>query len=224
MYEEPLSEKGRERLFNLLHLCWAGGEGQGLSQPVLFKNHLLRWKYYSDIKRNTSESVLIRWMNLEPIIQSEFSSVQSLSRVKWSLSRVDSLRPHGLQHTRLPCPSPTPGACWNSCPLSWWCHPTISSSIVPFSSCLQSCPASGSFQMSQFFILGGQSIEVSASALSFQYYSGLISFRMNWLDLPAVHGTFKSLLQHHSSKASILQCPAFFMSSSHIHTWPLEKP
>ena len=75
----------------------------------------------------------------------------------------DSLRPHELQH-RLPCPSPTPGAYSNSCPLSWWCHPIISSSVDPFSSCLQSFPASGSFWMSQFFASGGQSIGVLASA------------------------------------------------------------
>ena len=75
-----------------------------------------------------------------------------------------SLRPHGLQHARLPCPSPTPRAWSNSCPLSWWCHPTISSSVVPFSSCLQSFPASGSFPVSQFFTSGGQSIGASASA------------------------------------------------------------
>ena len=77
----------------------------------------------------------------------------------------NSLRPHGVQHTRLTCPSPTPGAYSNSCPSSQWCHPTISSSIVPFSSRLQSFPASGSFQMSQLFASGGQRIGVSASAL-----------------------------------------------------------
>ena len=76
----------------------------------------------------------------------------------------DSLWPHGLQHSRLPCPSPTPGTCSNSCPSSRWCHPTISSSVVPFSSHLQSFPALGSFPMSQFFTSGGQSIRVSASA------------------------------------------------------------
>ena len=76
----------------------------------------------------------------------------------------DSLQPHGLQHTRPPCPSPTPGVYWNSCPLSWWCHPTIWSSVVPFSSRLRSFPASGSFQMSQFFASGGQSIGASALA------------------------------------------------------------
>ena len=81
--------------------------------------------------------------------------------VQLSLSVMsDSLWPHGLQQARLPCPSPSLGACSNSCPLSWWCHPTISSSVVPFSSHLQSFPASGSFQMSQFFTSGGQNIGV----------------------------------------------------------------
>ena len=75
----------------------------------------------------------------------------------------DSLRPHGLQHARPPCPSPTPGVHSNSCPSSWWCHPAISSSVVPFSSCPQSLPASESFPMSQLFTWGGQSIGVSAS-------------------------------------------------------------
>ena len=75
----------------------------------------------------------------------------------------DSLRPHGLQHARLLCSSPTPGACSNSCPSSWWCHPTISSLVIPFFSCFQSFPASGSFPVSQFFASGGQSIGVSTS-------------------------------------------------------------
>ena len=124
----------------------------------------------------------------------------------------DSLRPHELQHTRPSCPSPTSGVYSNSCPLSWWCHPTISSSVVPFSSCPQSFAASGSFQMSQLFASGGQSIGVSASIniSPFNEHPGLISFRMDWLDLLAVQETLKSLLQHHRSKASILQCSAFF--------------
>ena len=89
----------------------------------------------------------------------------SISSVQLSRSVVsDSLRPHGLQHVRPPCPSPTPGACLNSCLSNRWCHPTISSSVIPFSSYLQSFPASGSFPMSQFFASGGQSIGVSASA------------------------------------------------------------
>ena len=122
--------------------------------------------------------------------------------------------PHGMQHASLPCPSPIPTACSNSCPLSSrWCHPTTSSSVVPFSSLLQSFPASGSFPVSQFFTSGGQrnwSFSFSISPSS--EYSGLISFRMDWLDLLAVQGTLKSLLQHHSSKASILQCSGFFIN------------
>ena len=99
------------------------------------------------------------WEELERTVIPVNSSVQ------FSLSFVsDSLRPHGLQHARPPCPSPTPRVYSNPCPLSWWCHPTISSSIVPFSSCLQSFPASGSFQMIQLFASGGQCIGVSASA------------------------------------------------------------
>ena len=123
-----------------------------------------------------------------------------------------TLWPHGLQHARLLCPSPSPGAHSNPCPLSRWRHPTILSSVVPFSSCPQSLPALGSFPMSQLFTSGGQSIGVSASAISpSDEYSGLISFRMDWLDLLAVQGTLKSLLQHHSSKASILWHWVFFM-------------
>ena len=88
-----------------------------------------------------------------------------VSSVQFSWSVVsDSLQPHGLQHTMLPCPSPTPGACSNSCPLSQWCHPTISSSDIPFSSHLQSFPASGSFPVIQLFTWGGQSIGASGSA------------------------------------------------------------
>ena len=115
----------------------------------------------------------------------------------------------------------------NSCPSSQWCNPAISSSVVPFSSCPQSFPASGSFQMSQPFSWGGQSIGVSADV----EHPGLISFKMVWLDLLAVQGTLKSFLQHHSSKASILQFTVQFFSAqlssqsnSHIHTWPPEKP
>ena len=94
-----------------------------------------------------------------------FHLEQRILAVQFSCSVVsDSLRTHGLQQARLPCPSPTPGACSNSCPLSQWYHPTISSSVVPFSTCLQSFPASGFFNMSQFFTSGGQSIGVSASA------------------------------------------------------------
>ena len=106
----------------------------------------------------------------------------------------NSLRPHGLQHTRLPYLSPTPGARSNLCPLSQRCHPTISSSVISFSSCLQSFLASGSFPKSQFFISGGQSIRASASASASpsNEYSGLISFRIERFDLLAEQGTQES--------------------------------
>ena len=200
------------------------------------------------------------------------------------LSRINSLQPMFL------CPSPSPGACSNSCPLSPWCHPTISSSVVPFSCYFQSFPASGSFWLSWLFASGGQSIGASASAsvlpvnsqefhlgfaltwsgwkeawqkwkeklfhreLSpslcqpFPLFSAIFSClslchrvfysedqrtylhsklneiaRIDWLDLLAVQRTRNSLLQHHSTKASILQC-SDFMSNSQIHTWLLEKP
>ena len=124
----------------------------------------------------------------------------------------DSLPSHGLQRSRIPCPSPTPRAYSNSCPSLRWCHPTISSSVVPFSSFLQSFPASGSFPMSQFFASGGQSIGVSASAsvlpMNIQDW---FPFKMDWLDLLAIQGTLKSLLQYHSSEASILRHSAFLI-------------
>ena len=121
-----------------------------------------------------------------------------------------SLGPHESQHSRLPCPSPTPGVHPNSCPSSRWCHPAISFSVIPFS-CPQSLPARRSFPMSQLFAWSGQSTGVSALASVLpNEYPGLISFNMYRLDLLAVQGTLKHLLQHHSSKASVLRCSAFF--------------
>ena len=117
----------------------------------------------------------------------------------------DSLQPHVPRHARPPCSSSIPRVYPNSCPLSPWCHPTISSSVVPFSSCLQSFPASGSFQMSQLFASGGQSTRVSASTsvlpMNTQNRSPLE--RTGWISLQSK--TLKSLLQHHSSKASIFR-------------------
>ena len=120
-----------------------------------------------DVKRALCHLLALKWLVL--ITHYNLCSlltflVPSFYSVQFSHSIMsNSLWPHGLQHTRLPCPLPTPGACSNSRPLSQWCHPTISSSVVPFPSCLQSFPASGSLQMSQCFTLGGQSILVLAS-------------------------------------------------------------
>ena len=123
------------------------------------------------------------------------SPPRSFSSVHFIRSVVsNSLRPHGLQHARPPCPSPTPGVDSNSCPLSQWCHPTISTSVIPFSSCPQSFPASGSFPMSQLFASGGQTWSFSFSSTPSNEHPGLISLRMDWLDLLAVQETLKSLL------------------------------
>ena len=132
--------------------------------------------------------------------------------VQFSLSVMSiSLWPHGLQHTRPPCPSPALRV--YSCPLSRRCHPTVSSSVILFSSCPQSFPASGSFQVSQFFTSSGQSIGVSASAsvlpMNTQDWSPL--GWTGWISLQLLQGSLKSLLQHHSSKASIIHHSAFFI-------------
>ena len=128
----------------------------------------------------------------------QFSSVQSLSRVRLFATPGTAARQASL-------PSPTPGVHSDSCPSSRWCHPAISSSVISFSSRLQSFPASGSFQMSQLCNRWPKYWSFSFSISSSNEYSGLISFRMDGLDLLAVQGTFRSFLQHHSSKASILQ-------------------
>ena len=128
----------------------------------------------------------------------------------------DSLRPHESKHARPPCPSPTYRVHSDSRPLSQWCHPAISSPVVPFSSCPESFPASEAFPMSQLFTWGGQSTGGSALASTLPKIPGLISFRMDWLDLLAIQGILKSLFQHHSSKTSILQCsPLFMVQFSH---------
>ena len=149
-----------------------------------------------------------------------YISVQSSH---WVVS--NSLRPSGLQHTRLPHLSPTPGVYSNSCTLSRWCHPTISSSVVPFSSCLQSFQASGAFQMSRPFKSGGQSIGVSASTsllpMNTQDWSplgwtGWISLQSKGLSRVFSNTTVQ---KHHFFGAQLSS-----QSNSHIHTWPLEKP
>ena len=136
----------------------------------------------------------------------------------------DSLWPRGLQHTRLPCPPLSPGACSNSCQLSQWCHPIISSSVVPFS-CLQSFPASGSFPMSQFFASGGQSIGASASAsvlpLNIQglFLLGLTGF-ISLLSTGLSRVFFNTTVQKHQFSSA----QPYLWSNSHICTWLLEKP
>ena len=146
-----------------------------------------------------------------------------------SVSSVDpsgpTLQPQRLQHARLPCPSLTPGAYLNSCPYSWWCHTIISSSVVPFSSCLQSFPALGSFLRSQFFQSGGQKIGVSASAsvlpMNIQDW-----FPLGWTGCFSLQSKGLSNVFSNTTvqKHQFFSAQLSFQSNSHIHTWPLEKP
>ena len=136
----------------------------------------------------------------------------------------NSLRPHGLQHTSPPCPSPAPGVYSNSCSLSQWCHPTISSSVIPFSSCPQSFPASWSFQMSQLFASGGQNIGVSAStsvlSMNTQDWSPL-----GWIGWISVQSKGLSRVFSNTTvqKHQFFDAQLSSQSNSHIHIWPLEK-
>ena len=128
-----------------------------------------------------------------------------------SVAQSDSLLPHGLQHTRPLCPSPSPEICPSSCPLHWWCHAAILSSDTLFFFCPQSFQHQGLFQWVSCSHQMTKILEFQLKRQSFQWYSRLISLKIHWFDLLAVQGTLRNLLQHHSSKASILQCSAFFM-------------
>ena len=165
----------------------------------------------------------LAWSFPYPVIPD--TNVQ-FSSVHLSCSVVsDSLWSHELQHTRPPCPSPTPRVYSNSCPLSRWCHPAISSSVFPLLLLPSIFPSTRVFSNeSTLGMRWPKDWSFSFSINPSNEHPGLISFRMDWLDLLAVQGTLQSLLQYHSSKASSFQCSAFFISNSHIHTWPLEKP
>ena len=147
------------------------------------------------------------------------SSVQSGHSIMF-----DSLRPHGLQYTRPPCPSPTPGIYSNSCPSSQWCQPTISSSVIPFSSHLQSFPASGSFPMSQFFASGGQSIGDSASivVLPMNMQDWLLLAWTGWISLQS-KGLSRVFSNTTVQKHQFFGIQLSLSSNSYIHAWLLEK-
>ena len=177
--------------------------------------HYLKWN--TEKNQQNEKSITELWDNLRWL---QFSSVQ-FSRSVMS----NSLQPHELQHVRPPCPPPTPGVHSDSCPSSQWCHPAISSSVVPSSSCPQSLPASESFPMSQLFAWGGQSIGITASA-SFRPkntqdwsplgWTGWISLQSEGLSRVFPNTT----VQKHQFFGAQLSS----QSNSHIHTWPLEKP
>ena len=175
-----------------------------------FKSTSLYHKMYNGGLIDFSEPVTSR------LISVQFSSVTQSCL---------TLQPHELQHTRPPCASPTPRVHPNPCPSSWWCHPAISSSVVPFSSCPQSLPASESFPMSQCFTWGGQSTGVSASAsvlpMNIQDWSPL-----GWTGWISSHSKGLSRVFSNTTvqKHQFFGTQLFPQSSSHIHTWPLEKP
>ena len=160
-----------------------------------------------------NQHIIFLWTTLRETKFSE-CDLGSTSSVQFSRSVVsDSLRPHGLQHARPPCPSSTPRACWNSYPSSQWCHPTISSSVIPFSFCLQSFPASGSFRMKSVLLIGWPKYRSFSFNISpYSEHSGLISFRMDWLDLLAIQGTLKSspTPQFKSIEVKSLSCVRLF--------------
>ena len=170
---------------------------------------------------------IILWKSISVLLLAitfiSFHTLDHLS-VQFSLPVVsDSLWPYGLQHTRLPCSSPTPGVYSNPCPLSRWCHPTISSSVIPFSS-LQSFPASGSFRMSQLFTSVGQSIRVSASTsvlpMNIQDW-----FPLGWTGWISLQSKGLSRISSNTTvqKHQFFSAQLSLWSNSHIHTWPLEK-
>ena len=167
------------------------------------------------------KTTCIPWLMVpSSIFKASHSSVQFSHSVM-----SNSLRPHGLQHTRLPCPSPTPEAYSNSCPLSQWCHPTISSSVIPFSSRLQSFPASGSFLVSQFFTSGGQIIRVSASAsvLPMNIQDWFPLGWTGWISLLS-RGLSRVFFYTTVQKYQFVGAQLSLSSIFHIYTWLLEKP
>ena len=154
----------------------------------------------------------------------EISSEWQFSFVQFSRSVVsNSLRPHEPQHARPPCPSTTPRVYPNPCPLSWWCHLTISSSVIPFSFCLQSFPAAGSFPVSWLFASGGQSIGASASVLPMNI-QGWIPLGLTNLTSLLSKGLSRVFSSNTIQKYQFLSAQTVLWSNSHIHTWLLEKP
>ena len=184
----------------------------------LGRNNVMKLVWYKEhwIESERTEG-LSHWMS---------GSAFTLYSVQFSRSVVsDSLRPHELQHARPPCPSPTPRVYPNSCSLSQWCHPAISSSVVPFSSCPKSLPASGSFPVSQLFTWGDQSIGVSASAsvlpMNTQDWSPL--GWTGWISLQS-KGLSRVFSNTTVQKHQFFGAQLSSQSNSHISTWPLEKP
>ena len=203
------------------HILWRNASGG-------FKANPNKCTYFTPAKRSLwSINNVTQFANLSQETVSLTNDLKyNFESVQFSPSVLsDSLWPHGLQHTRPPCPSPTPGVYSNSCPSSRWCRPTISSSVVPFSSCFQSFPASGSFPMSRFFVSGGQSIGVSTSAwvLPMNIQDWFPLGLTGWISLQS-KGLSRVFSNTTVQKHQFFGAQLSSQSNSHIHTWPLEKP
>ena len=185
--------------------------------------HIFLWDYLICLNPDTPDCKLKEQWDIICFFSHQ---MLQFSSVQFSHSVVsNSLWSHEPQHARPPYPLPTLGVNPNPCPSSRWCHPTISSSVRPFSSCPQSLPASGSFPVSQLFAWGGQSIgSFSFNISPSNEHPGLISFRIDWLDLFAVQGTLKAFSNTTVQKHQFFGTQPSSQSNSHIHTWPQEKP
>ena len=197
---------------------------------ILYQPLLLLPSVFPSIRVFSNESTLhIRWLKCWSFSNSFPMNIQDrfpFTSVHFSRSVVsNSFRPHESQHTRPPCPSPSPGVHSNSCPSRRWCHPANSSSVIPFSCCPQSLPASGSFPMSQLFTWDGQSIGISASAsvlpMNTQDWSPLKW--TGWISLQA-KGLSRVLSNITVQKHQFFSTQLSSQSNIHIRTWPLEKP
>ena len=184
------------------------------------------------INKLKDKNCMINSIYTEKAVNKTHFMISPESRHRWNISSVqfsrsvvpNSLRPHESQHARPPCPSPTPGVHTDSRPSSQWCHPAISSSVVPFSSCPQSLPSSGSFPMSPTLRMRWPNYwSFSFSIIPSKEIPGLISFRMDWSDLLAAQGTLKSLPDTTVQKHQFFGAQLSSQSNSHIHTWLLEK-
>ena len=197
---------------------------------IILKNQIeiLPLKYPVNEIKNIIESIRSTVEKMKDWIrelEDRTFQITSFSVADQLLSYVWLFVTHGLQHARFPCPLPSPGACSNSCPLSRWCHPTILSSVISLSSCLQSFPVSGSFLTSQLFASGGQSTGISASAsflpMNIQDWfplglTGLISLQSKGLSRVFSNTTVQ--------KHPFFSAQSSLWSTSHMHTWLLEKP
>jgi len=214
-----LSTRAEKDVWVVMERKWDTVFGTTLERD--FTDHITHWKSYDESWGRADDKPCLKyqsWWNQ--------ASVMCISSVQFSHSVMsDSLRPHESQHARPPCPSPTPGVHSNSCPLSQWCHPAISSSVVPFSSCPQSLSALESFPTGQLFTWSGQSTGVSALA-SFLPKNTQDQSPLEWTGWISLQskGLSRVISNTTVQKHQFFGAQPSSQSNSHIHTWPQEKP